>query len=84
MTLITEQASAILQHSLVGTLAKYGFNAPGLGVLTALFIILRVAYLLYFHPLGKIPGPTLAKLTSLWQAYYVARLTRASKVEGIF
>lgn len=37
------------------------------------FILVRVAYLLFFHPLSDIPGPNLAAITDLWKCYKVYR-----------
>ena len=34
------------------------------------FIILRIVYRLFFHPLARFPGPKLAAATSLWNVYY--------------
>jgi hypothetical protein len=61
---------------------KYPLGVLAFGILALFYGIFRVLYLLYFHPLSKVPGPLLAKLTNLWQAYYVARLVKAVKVQG--
>jgi hypothetical protein len=32
-----------------------------------LFVICRALYLVFLHPLSKVPGPRLAKITELWR-----------------
>jgi hypothetical protein len=55
----------------------------GLALLLGLvFLLGRAIYLLHFHPLHKIPGPTLAKLTTWWQSYYASRLQKADRVQA--
>lgn len=36
----------------------------------ALQLLLRIVYVLYFHPLATYPGPLLARLTDIYYAYY--------------
>ena len=38
----------------------------------ALFLIYSIAFRLVFHPLAKVPGPKLAALTHLYEAYHDA------------
>lgn len=35
-----------------------------------LYAAIRCVYLLYFHPLSKYPGPTIAAVTNAWWAYH--------------
>lgn len=79
----SEYISRLIQYSSDGSLTKSYFMALGLGVVTVVYIVSRVVYLLYLHPLAKVPGPLLARMTSLWQTYYVACLVKAAKVQGI-
>lgn len=39
-------------------------------VVILIWIIGHIIYRLYFHPLAKVPGPTLAAITWLYQTYY--------------
>ncbi|KIX01346.1 uncharacterized protein Z518_09071 [Rhinocladiella mackenziei CBS 650.93] len=61
-------------------------NLKLLYILTVLICLLlgifRAVYLLYFHPLSKIPGPTLAALSTWWQKYYAAKLLKADQIQA--
>lgn len=48
-----------------------------------LLLFLRSIYRIYFHPLSHIPGPILAKVTSLWLHYYAYVGTEASIVHQL-
>lgn len=40
----------------------FGYVVPLIGV----FLLARVVYLCYFHPLAKYQGPVLARFTNTW------------------
>lgn len=44
--------------------------STSLFTISALFLLVRSLYRVYFHPLAHIPGPLLPKLTSLWLHYH--------------
>jgi len=44
-------------------------------VLLSIYVILLVVYRLFFHPLAKLPGPLLARCSTLWQNYHYLRGT---------
>ncbi|KAF9894565.1 hypothetical protein FE257_006450 [Aspergillus nanangensis] len=51
------------------------FNAPAVISLVAASIAAILVYRACLHPLGKIPGPRIAALTSLWLTYHYWRGT---------
>ena len=57
-------------------LSRLSFSGTASSVLTVLTTI--IIYRLYLHPLAHIPGPLLARLTSLWLYREVYRGTEAS------
>ena len=40
------------------------------GTALILWVVCRIVYLRYFHPLAHIPGPFLASITELYRFYY--------------
>jgi hypothetical protein len=40
------------------------------GTALVLWLLVRIVYLRYFHPLANIPGPYLASVTELYRFYY--------------
>ncbi|KAK7219651.1 hypothetical protein V2G26_007654 [Clonostachys chloroleuca] len=53
----------------------FPYLALGAGVLFALWTIVRSLYLVFFHPLSKIPGPFIYTLTDLPYLYHIAKGT---------
>jgi len=45
-------------------------SATQLGVGFLLYVVGRIIYLRYFHPLAHIPGPFFASITGLHRFYY--------------
>ncbi|KAK7699900.1 hypothetical protein SLS64_011331 [Diaporthe eres] len=45
-------------------------------VLILVLLSLPAVYNVYFHPLARVPGPFLAKISDLWHAYHVSTGTR--------
>ncbi|KAF2468547.1 cytochrome P450 [Lindgomyces ingoldianus] len=43
---------------------------PYAAAVSLAFLVLRIIYRLFFHPLAKFPGPKLAAVTTLYNAYY--------------
>ena len=50
---------------------------------TLLSLVLRCVYHIYFHPLSHIPGPFLAKYTSLWLYYHAYVGDEASTIHQL-
>lgn len=55
-------------------------SSPGFILLASLVVLLSivigtVVYRLFFHPLASIPGPLLARCSTLWQNYHYVRGT---------
>ncbi|KIJ57323.1 hypothetical protein M422DRAFT_57629 [Sphaerobolus stellatus SS14] len=46
-------------------------------------LILRIIYLLYFHPLSSIPGPRLAAITDLWKAFKIYKKQMHSDLQQL-
>lgn len=40
------------------------------GAALTLWVVGRIVYLRYFHPLANVPGPFLASITELYRFYY--------------
>lgn len=58
------QKTSFVQHAL----SNLDASVVGWVAASALvFVILRALYSLFLHPLRKIPGPSLAKITELWR-----------------
>ncbi|PVI05774.1 cytochrome P450 3A31 [Periconia macrospinosa] len=51
----------------------YSFILAGAGVSILLYLIARVVYLAFFHPLAKYPGPFLSKFTCARASFYAWR-----------
>lgn len=53
-------------------------SSLALSILTAIFAIFvtKTIYRLFFHPLAQIPGPFLAKITSIWLVFHDRTLKR--------
>jgi hypothetical protein len=41
-----------------------------LGILLVLWVVGKIIYLRYFHPLANVPGPFLASISELYRFYY--------------
>ena len=63
--------SEVIQISIPSPLALL---LASLAVLST-FILLIAIYRIYFHPLSRIPGPFLARCSTLWQNYHYVRGT---------
>ncbi|KAK5199624.1 hypothetical protein LTR99_004420 [Exophiala xenobiotica] len=51
-------------------------------LLAFVYLLTRSIYLLWYHSLSEIPGPTVAKLTTWWQSYYASQLKKAEQVQA--
>ncbi|KAL6154831.1 hypothetical protein ACJQWK_01334 [Exserohilum turcicum] len=70
-----------LQDLIVGVVGGHLMLTLTLGPILILFI--RSVYRVYFHPLSHIPGPLLAKLTSLWLYYHAYVGDEASTIHKL-
>ncbi|VUC36388.1 unnamed protein product [Clonostachys rosea] len=58
-----------------GSRELFPYLALGTGILLVLWTIVRSVYLVFFHPLSKIPGPPLYALSDLPYLYHLAQGT---------
>ena len=43
---------------------------PAVALVPVIYVLLRCLYRVYLHPLSRVPGPVIAKCTSLWLSYH--------------
>ncbi|KAH6696657.1 hypothetical protein BKA61DRAFT_741584, partial [Leptodontidium sp. MPI-SDFR-AT-0119] len=65
----TRGAMAINRIVLSDALTVQGLITIILGAISV-YAVLRCVYLLYFHPLSKLPGPRIAATSNVWYAYH--------------
>lgn len=51
-------------------------------VTTFVYVLLRVAYNLWFHPLRKVPGPRLARISPLWSRIGNYSGTKSERIDA--
>jgi hypothetical protein len=82
MLLSSENFSQAISLAYTTAQTRWRLLLLSASVLVAVWVLFRVIYLLYFHPLSRVPGPFLAKVSTSWQLYYASKLLKAHKVQG--
>jgi hypothetical protein len=64
-------SNTVLRFPQIEELSIYSPHLQGFALgAVLLYLFCKYTYRIYFHPLSKIPGPTLAAATHLYQAYH--------------
>lgn len=82
MTVIIRQLSEVAVPVLFWLRNRGPFLLLIIVSLNIAYQFFRLLYLLHFHPLGSVPGPFLARVTTTWQFYYASKLLKAHKIQG--